>query len=211
MYRDEHAAAEARIRVLEDRLADQAAQLAELGERIHKRDAHIDALLAAFKGTRGATYRRWKALALACGAALVGTVIATEVRVRTAHRAQPALEVALAAPTAVVMADPLDQIADPSERSPYDQVKPPLPARAACSPDDPSCEVEPALPAGGERNFDERRQKAALWQKLLDGSASVTELQMLKAICMNDGDRACRNAAAAAIVARAADDMAEFE
>ncbi len=48
---------------------------------------------------------------------------------------------------------------------------------------------------GGNQRFDEKAQKRALYAKAVAGRASEGELRMLKAICMNDGDRACRNMA----------------
>jgi hypothetical protein len=45
--------------------------------------------------------------------------------------------------------------------------------------------------------FDEKAQKRMLYNKAASGRATEYELRMLKAICMNDGDRACRNMAVA--------------
>jgi pSer/pThr/pTyr-binding forkhead associated (FHA) protein len=53
----------------------------------------------------------------------------------------------------------------------------------------------PAKPPKGDERFDEKAQKRALYGKAVAGRASEGELRMLKAICMNDGDRACRNMA----------------
>lgn len=55
-------------------------------------------------------------------------------------------------------------------------------------------------PAGGTPDkFDMGGQKGPLLSKLRSGRASMNELLELKAICMADGDRACRNEAVAAI------------
>ena len=40
--------------------------------------------------------------------------------------------------------------------------------------------------------FDEKAMKRTLYDKARSGTATQGELRMLKAICMNDGDRACR-------------------
>ncbi len=49
----------------------------------------------------------------------------------------------------------------------------------------------------GNEKFNEKSQKRSLIAKMHSGRASEAELRMLKAICMNDGDRACRNQAVA--------------
>ncbi len=46
--------------------------------------------------------------------------------------------------------------------------------------------------------------KQSLLSKLMAGTASEVELRMLKAICMNDGDRPCRNAVVMALKERKA-------
>jgi len=53
----------------------------------------------------------------------------------------------------------------------------------------------PTTTPGKDQRFDEKAQKRALYAKAVAGTASAAELTMLKAICMNDGDRACRNMA----------------
>lgn len=58
-----------------------------------------------------------------------------------------------------------------------------------------------ATSTGGGK-FNESSQKQRLMSKLMAGTATETELRMLKAICMNDGDRTCRNAAVAALKAK---------
>jgi hypothetical protein len=45
--------------------------------------------------------------------------------------------------------------------------------------------------------FDQSAQKASLMAKMQSGTATERDLNMLKAICMSDGDRACRNQAVA--------------
>ncbi len=53
----------------------------------------------------------------------------------------------------------------------------------------------PTKPPKPDQRFDEKAQKRNLYAKAVAGTASAGELRMLKAICMNDGDRACRNMA----------------
>ena len=55
----------------------------------------------------------------------------------------------------------------------------------------------PADPQSPEDGYKQR-----LMAKLMAGTASDTELRMLKALCMNDGDRPCRNAAVTALKAK---------
>jgi pSer/pThr/pTyr-binding forkhead associated (FHA) protein len=57
----------------------------------------------------------------------------------------------------------------------------------------------PPPPPKEPEKFDESAQKRRLMAKVAGGRASMTELRMLKAICMNDGDRACRDMAVAEI------------
>jgi hypothetical protein len=56
-----------------------------------------------------------------------------------------------------------------------------------------------AAPSGPPAQFDMKGNKGPLLGKLRSGRASMDELQQLKAICMADGDRACRAEAVAAI------------
>jgi pSer/pThr/pTyr-binding forkhead associated (FHA) protein len=77
---------------------------------------------------------------------------------------------------------------------------PPGPRPQQTPYDPPSAEPVPSTPApspGGVGKFDANAQKKALLGKMYSGRASYDELRMLKAICMEDGDRACRNAAVA--------------
>ncbi|MSP26494.1 MAG: FHA domain-containing protein [Myxococcales bacterium] len=60
--------------------------------------------------------------------------------------------------------------------------------------------VAPSAPPPPDKpdQFDGSSQKPGLLAKMHSGRATAGELSMLKAICMGDGDRACRNAAIAA-------------
>jgi hypothetical protein len=55
----------------------------------------------------------------------------------------------------------------------------------------------PSTSSSADERFNEQRQKQGLYSKMASGRATEDELRMLKAICMNDGDRACRNMAVA--------------
>lgn len=49
--------------------------------------------------------------------------------------------------------------------------------------------------APGDTKYDENAQRRALEAKVWSGNASEAEIRMLRAICSNQGDRACRNRA----------------
>ncbi len=55
--------------------------------------------------------------------------------------------------------------------------------------------------ATGTGKFDENAEKRRLLGKAIAGTASETDLRMLRAICMNDGDRQCRGMANAKLKA----------
>ena len=77
-------------------------------------------------------------------------------------------------------------------------VKPPPPATKSTGTTAPPPVTQKP---GGDDRFDEKAQKRALYAKAVAGTASEGELRMLKSICMNDGDRACRNMAVARLKA----------
>jgi hypothetical protein len=56
-----------------------------------------------------------------------------------------------------------------------------------------------ATATGTPDKFDMAGNKGPLLSRLRSGKASMQDLLELKAICMADGDRACRNEAVAAI------------
>ncbi|HZO14963.1 MAG TPA: FHA domain-containing protein [Polyangiaceae bacterium] len=95
-----------------------------------------------------------------------------------------------------------DKIVIPKEGSaPRPGPFPPGP-RTPTTPYDQSSKPEPVAsapsPAPDDR-FNTDAQKKGLLGKLYSGRATMDELRMLKAICMGDGDRACRDAAVAEI------------
>ena len=49
--------------------------------------------------------------------------------------------------------------------------------------------------APGDTKYDENAQRRALENRVWSGNASEGEIRMLRAICSNQGDRACRNRA----------------
>src|SRR5690606_8081116 len=76
--------------------------------------------------------------------------------------------------------------------------EPPRPVEPKTTKPEPKEEQpQPKIP----EKFDENAQKKALMNKAMSGRATETELRMLKAICMNDGDRACRDMAVAKLAA----------
>ncbi len=86
----------------------------------------------------------------------------------------------------------------------------PHPAGSAATPthssgttDTPTPSSEASAPppenTGTPDKFEQNPQKAGLMAKMQSGRASEADLRMLKAICMTDGDKSCRNAAVAAL------------
>lgn len=63
---------------------------------------------------------------------------------------------------------------------------------ASNTPPQPGSKPGPKAPPP---KFNENAEKQRLMGKAASGTATETELRMLKAICMNDGDRQCRNMA----------------
>jgi len=63
-------------------------------------------------------------------------------------------------------------------------------------PDSPPPPPEPES-SGSAAKYDENAQKKRLYPRVAAGTASETEIRMLRAICSNQGDRACRNMASA--------------
>ena len=75
------------------------------------------------------------------------------------------------------------------------------PASTAKPTTSASSKAPPTGTAAGTGKFNEKSEKQRLLGKAMSGSASETELRMLKAICMNDGDRVCRDMATARLKA----------
>jgi len=67
-------------------------------------------------------------------------------------------------------------------------------APAATATESVAATTAPEAPEpGGNERFNEDAQRRALEPKVWSGQASEAEIRMLRAICMNQGDRACRN------------------
>ena len=183
MYRDATEAAERRIEELEDRVSEQAALIGELKTRLDARDDYVTALSRKLDGRTGAPERIWRNTAVALLVALAATLVYAQTRVRAATPQVAEGPTPTPSPT---LADPIAP--RHAEALAGDETPPPQPG--ACDPDDPLCEA-PANPA-----------KVGLVAKLEKGTATLDELRMLKALCMMDGDTACRAAAMAAYEAR---------
>jgi ABC transport system ATP-binding/permease protein len=93
--------------------------------------------------------------------------------------------------------NPRPYLGPPTPRPPSTWEPPPPVAPKTATPAPKDDKPEPKVP----EKFDENAQKKALMNKAMSGKATETELRMLKAICMNDGDRACRDMAVAQLAA----------
>lgn len=203
MYRDEETARERRIAALEERVAQRDTEVATLREKLAQRDSRLRELMARFDGAaagRTGRGRRYVVAAALSGAALSGAALgwlarplATEgapddgqERPGAAETSDPGAD-HRAAGDADILADPTDPrrlVAPAPATASHD----PAPPRGqSCDPTDPLC----------TDLWEETAQKRRLLGKATAGGASEVELRMLKAICMNDGDRACRDLAVA--------------
>ena len=71
-----------------------------------------------------------------------------------------------------------------------------VPTGTTTSTKPPPAPASSSKPGGGGK-FDTNAAKTRLYTKMANGTADKSELLQLKALCMQDGDKACRNAAAA--------------
>lgn len=199
MYRDDERARQDRVTTLEDRVTSQATEIAALRDQLARRDRRLRALMARFDGAAAAPRRVWLLVALV-GAGLVGGVALGLAIGAGRQRAHPPEAVVAAEDS--ILADPADRRPTPKKApKPVDQVTEHAAEHAAderspgrCEPGDPFCGASP-------ERFDETAQKRHLLNAALAGEASEVELRMLKAICMNDGDRDCRDLAVAKLAA----------
>lgn len=77
-----------------------------------------------------------------------------------------------------------------SRTTPYD-----TPPRSTATKTESPTKTPTKAPAPGDTKYDENAQRRALEAKVWSGNASEAEIRMLRAICSNQGDRACRNRA----------------
>jgi hypothetical protein len=73
--------------------------------------------------------------------------------------------------------------------------KGPSPGGPAPEPTAEATEEPTAPKPQGDTKFDENAQRRALEARVWSGNASEAEIRMLRAICSNQGDRACRDRA----------------
>lgn len=105
--------------------------------------------------------------------------------------------------------NPIDNLDDPPPNGPpVGPVTPRPPSSAyptgsvptSTRPDPtPDTTAEPI--ASGKPKFDPKANKQRLYNKVASGNASESEIRQLKALCMLDGDRACRAMAVGALAA----------
>ncbi len=193
MYRDRNATTEERIAVLEEQLERQAAELETLREVVSEKDTALSALISATEAKLERRTARWRMAALIAAAVTLVLILYV-----LANAAGTVSEVSVAPSASSAPADEL-LLADPAPDppGPFEQL---AVGPNECDPNDPMCqrrsaEVAAPPPGTADPRFDEKRQKLMLYDKAAAGRASEAELRMLKAICMNDGDRACRNMA----------------
>ncbi len=192
-YRDELDAARQRVAGLEEKLGEQDERLALLEKAVKGRDAQLTELRRRFDGAPSAVVgRRLRgALILAMALVLVSIAFAYFAIDRTERRAAEAADQARLAHDQAQEATRQAELARSAAASAAapaltlaDLLDPP---RGATGP------MDDQVPPGAVTRFDEKAQKEHLLAKARAGQASSGELRMLKAICMNDGDRACRS------------------
>jgi uncharacterized coiled-coil protein SlyX len=180
-YRSDRDAARLRVESLEAELAAREEELSARNASIAERDAEIERLrhqlvLTGILGSRprpmnAAWATRVVILAMAATAATLGGAL-------LALRPSPAVIVQVA-PAAEANAPAEPVLADPVM----------VPARPA--------DVEPEAAPPPRQQLDEAGMRKQLEAKAWAGNATVEEIRMLKAICSHQGDRACRDRAAA--------------
>ncbi len=186
VYRNELEAAQHRIVELEGELEHQASELQRLQRAVQKGNEALDELRRRFDGTPVASRKRWVWLLLLLTAILAtigGALVIIDARVEESFRM--ALERARSENRELEEA-----------RRQTAELRRQLEAKdkqILADPLDPPVKIPETAPIEGR--FDEATQKKALHSKAVAGDASEGELRMLRAICMNDGDRACRNLA----------------
>lgn len=179
-YRDDRDAARHRIEALEAKLAEREAELTSKGAELARRDVEVSRLRRELELT-GSPLRHGRPLQTAWAARMVGASVSIAAIAMGlgvwAIRAPRTVIVEVAPrgpapPPPPIFADPAEVAGDPRP-----QVEEPPPSR-------PPPLAEDAL----------RRQ---LEEKVWAGRGSRDEIRMLKAICSHQGDRACRDRAAA--------------
>jgi len=179
-YRNDRDAARQRIADLEVRLAEREAALSAQDVAVAERDAEIARLrhhlvLAGILGHRlrpvhSALGTRMVVLAVAVAGAALGMGI-----------------LALRAPRPVIV----EVVPAPNAAAPQPILADPADVTIGVAPVvDDGAGAEAASP-------DEREMRRQLEPKVYAGRGTVEEIRMLKAICAHQGDRACRDRAAA--------------
>jgi len=182
-YRSDRDAARLRIEALEGELAAREAEISARGASLAERDAEIERLrhqlvLTGIVSSRArpvnaAWATRVVVLAVAAAGATLGAAL-------LALRPAPTVIVQVAPPAPEAAAAPAQPIlADPGA----------VPAQP-----EPAGEVEtPAGPTAATEVAMRKQLEPKVWA----GRGSIDEIRMLKAICSHQGDRACRDRAAA--------------
>ena len=210
MYRDDDSAALARIASLEERLAEQTSEVARLGSLLERHESEVERRLRARTHDDRTRARRWRLLAVLASAGLVVVLIAAELRLREVERTERERAIAERAPSAPLLADPPSELRDVTPGPERPRLVASEPSRLVANDPWPECdERDPLCRSEPPESFDPTVQKRNLRDRALRGVARETELRMLKAICMNDGDRPCRDMAVARL--KALDERMERE
>jgi hypothetical protein len=183
-YRDDRDAARLRIAELEAQLAEQEATLSAHDVAVTERDAEIARLrhrlvLSGILGHRARpVHVAWASRLVVLACAVAGAALAVGVVALRAPR--PVIVEVVQAPGAAPV-DPI--LADPA------LLPPPAPVVVEDAP--------AAADAPPSTSPDEAALRRQLEPRVFGGRASVDEIRMLKALCGHQGDRACRDRAAA--------------
>jgi len=183
-YRDELDAAQHRIVELEDELEQQASERERLQRAVQSANDALDDLRRRFDGAPAASRKRQIGLLLVAITILVaigGAVVILNSRVEAGIRGGREID----RRNGQELQEAERQAAEPRRELEAEK------GQILADPLDPPAKTPEMVPTDGR--FDERAQKQALGAKAIVGSASEGELRMLKAICMHDGDRDCRN------------------
>lgn len=203
-YRDDLASTQERAEQLEADLEDERQRVAELRRAVVSRDTQLAALRQKFNGMPA---RARIQLGVAIAAAfVVGVLLGAllDLRNTPAQAATPPAK----STTGPEVFEPGIAIAGDGDKI---GMKGPTVNDCDCMAGDEACfsactEDAPRTlakggPSASTRAFDSNENKSRLYDRVASGAATESEIRQLKALCMLDGDRACRTAAVHALKA----------
>lgn len=203
-YRDDLASTQERADQLAADLAEERQRVAQLTQAVASRDTQLDALRRRFDGMPAAARVRVAlvvSLAFVLGALLGAWLDLPSHHVQAAIPPEPA-------PAAPPTEQPDIAIADTEGVTGLDSD---FENTCNCNAGDVVCtsrciaarspSVLASKPRASTQAFAPSAEKSRLYHRVASGTATLSEMRQLKALCMLDGDRACRAMAVDALAA----------